>query len=321
MLRTVLAISKIQGIGDAFFREHLDIFYKKQKEVLIQLKQCDLRITDEIISQNLEYADGIIQQCHVLGIHIIPIWDRRYPSKLLELSDAPVVIYALGNISLLQNECIAIIGTRNSTPLGESIANKVGKYFAKNYSICNGLVAGIDRAAILAGENKVYPNVIGVLSGGLNYTNCVSKVTRHLADLVIKNNGLLISPYEPNRKEDAFSGSKSSRIQAGLSAALILIESSIDGGSKYTIKSFAKLNRIIGVISYDASDFFKNSDTFSANRIIAKQGLKGILQMCNLKTQKSISINDLIIIENQRAYCLIEDLLENGNKTKSTLFD
>ncbi len=321
MLRTILAISKIEGIGDAFFMKHIDALMQGVDYALETLKQSDNRITDVNIEENIGYADAIIGQCAELGIHIIPIWDNIYPSKLREMSDAPVVLYALGNIDLLRNKSIAIIGTRKSSPLGEQIARKVGNYFAHNYSICNGLVAGIDKASILIDENDAHSMVIGVLSGGLNYTKCISAVSRHLAELVIKKDGLLISPFEPNFKEDSFSGSKASKIQAGLSSALILIESSIDGGSKYTIKSFAKLNRVIGVINYPSNEFYQTSESFSANRLIAESKLDGILQICNLKRQKSISIKDLVIIENQNGYRRIEDLLLDQKHTNSSLFD
>lgn len=318
MLRTILAISKIEGIGDAFFMKHIDALMQGVDYALETLKQSDDRITDVNIEENIEYADAIIDQCAKMGIHIIPIWDNRYPSKLREMSDAPVVLYALGNIDLLRNKSIAIIGTRKSSHLGEQIARKVGNYFAQNYSICNGLVAGIDNASILIDENDVHSRVIGVLSGGLNYTKCVSTVSRDLAELVIKKDGLLISPFEPNFKEDSFSGSKASKIQAGLSSALILIESSIDGGSKYTIKSFAKLNRVIGVINFPSNEFYQTSESFSANRLIAESKLDGILQICNLKRQKSISIKGLVIIEDQSGYKQIENCLKND--INSSLF-
>lgn len=318
MLRTILAISKIDGIGDAFFMKHLKALKQGFNYAVDALKQSDNRVTDANIQDNIEYADGIINQCTELGIHIIPIWDTRYPSQLLEMSDAPVVLYALGKIDLLQKKSIAIIGTRKSSPLGEQIARKVGNYFAQNYSICNGLVAGIDKASILIDDNDVHPGVIGVLSGGLNYSKCVSSVSRHLADLVLKKDGLLVSPFEPHFKEDSFSGSKASKIQAGLSSALILVESSIDGGSKYTIKSFAKLNRIIGAINFPSNDFYQTSDSFSGNRIIAKNKLEGILQICNLKKLKSISIKELVIIEDQSGYRQIENCIKND--VKSSLF-
>ena len=318
MLRTILAISKIEGIGDAFFMKHIDALMQGIDYALETLKQSDDRVTDVNIEENIEYADAIIDQCAELGIHIIPIWDNRYPRKLREMSDAPVVLYALGNIDLLRNKSIAIIVTRKSSHLGEQIARKVGNYFAQNYSICNGLVAGIDKASILIDENDVHSRVIGVLSGGLNYTKCVSTVSRDLAELVIKKDGLLISPFEPNFKEDSFSGSKASKIQAGLSSALILIESSIDGGSKYTIKSFAKLNRVIGVINFPSNEFYQTSESFSANRLVAESKLDGILQICNLKRQKSISIKDLVIIEDQSVYKQIENCLKND--INSSLF-
>lgn len=318
MLRTIIAISQIKGIGDAFFRKHLDILKKEKDEAIAILKQMDDRIQDEYINENMRHAEDIILQCSKSDISIIPIWDKTYPAKLLELSDAPVVLYAKGNLSLLQRKCVAVIGTRKSSSLGDRIANKIGSHFSQNYAICNGLVVGIDRASILIDEENVHPNVIGVLSGGLNYANTISKTSRQLADLVIKNNGLLISSFEPNVCEDSFSGSKASRIQAGLADALVLVESSIDGGSKYTLKSFVKLNRVIGVVSYKANETYQSSESFSANRLIANSPKEGIMQMCSLKTTKSLIIKDIVVIENSAGYSILENAISYTEK--STLF-
>lgn len=63
-----------------------------------------------------------------------------------------------------------------------------------------------------------------------------------------------------------YSGSKASRIQAGLSHGLILVQSKIDGGSKYTLAKFAKLGRPIGVIHFPSSAEYQ-SESFGANRL------------------------------------------------------
>ena len=127
---------------------------------------------------------------------------------------------------------------------------------------------------------------------------------------------MLLSEVEPDQKEDQYSGSKSSRIQAGISSVLILIQSSIDGGSKYTIKSFSKLNRTIGYISFTGNYEYDSDSSFSANRMFNKLGLDGVAKMCNLKNSNSLSIKKLVPIHSVTDYGAIIEELKNNHQSK-----
>lgn len=317
MIKVLLALGKISGIGDAFIKKNLSVFnLKTTDKVIEQLSKITDKVSFETISEHLNWAENIVRQCNELNIKILPIYSLDYPKKLKELNNPPSVLYLLGNTSLLNKPIISIIGTRKSTILGNRIANKVGAYFSQEYSICNGLVDGIDRNSI-EHEDSVYPNIVGILSGGLNFNTTSSKITVELAKKVLKQNGLLISEAEPNQKEDLYSGSKSSRIQAGISSILILIQSSIDGGSKYTIKSFSKLNRTIGYISFIGNNEYDSSTSFSANRMFDELGLNGIAKMCELKKNNSLNIKKLLPIHSTTDYKIIIKELKNSQQPNS----
>lgn len=314
--QNIIAFSMLNGVGPAFIKKNYA--YIKDK-ILLPKELCSLNDKLEFLDfeQNQINAQNIIQDCYKLDIQTLTIFDGDYPKSLLEIKDPPPVLYLKGNKTLL-NKAIAIIGTRKSTELGNKIANKVGSYFSKSWSICNGLVDGIDKHSILS-ENNVFPNVIGVLSCGLNYEYTCSKLTKELARKVLENDGLLITELEPNKKEDQFSGSKTSRIQAGLSKALILVQSSKNGGSKHTIKAFSVLDRPIGIIDFKNNSEFIQSETFEANRLIIEKGKKGIMDMCDIKKMENILINKIIIIEKNDDYQLIEKEITAGNNAYKTL--
>ena len=226
------------------------------------------------------------------------------------------LLYLKGNKSIL-DKAIAIIGSRKSSDLGNKIANKVGEYFSENWAICNGLVDGIDKYSILK-NNSVLPNVIGVLSGGLNFQNTSSKITIDLAHKVLKSNGLLVSENEPNKKEDKFSGSKASRIQAGLSNSLILIQSSKNGGSKYTIKAFSNLHRPLAVIHFKSNMEYLTNDSFNGNRLLIEKGKQGIMDMCDLKKIESIKVFEILQIEGCEDYKNLEyEIIKVNNEYRS----
>lgn len=302
----IIALANIKGIGASFMKQHINLIslYKDNLEMLVSLSN---KIDEIDLHANILKAREIISDCAANGIKIISYLDADYPKLLLEIKDPPPVLYAKGNLALL-DKAIAIIGTRNSTDLGNKIAQKVGNYFSNQWAICNGLVEGIDKNSIL-NEDAVYSNVIGVISGGLHFEITSSKITKEFAKKVLESNGLLLSENEPNKKEDQFSGSKASRIQAGLSKGLILIQSSINGGSKYTLKTFSELQRPIGVINFNSNTEFSNSDEFSGNRILLSDLNNGLQKMCNIKSNELIKTSKIISISGNEDYKIFENNL------------
>lgn len=301
--KNIIAFSLVKGIGASFMKQNIHII-NNYKDNLEMLSSISNKVTISDIEANKIYVDKIIKDCIENEIQILTFIDTEYPKNLLEIKDPPPVIYVKGNYSLI-SKAIAIIGTRKSTELGNKIATKLGVYFNKNWAICNGLVDGIDKSTVLI-NNHIVPNVIGILSSGLNFEKTASKVTKELASKVLANNGLLISEHEPDKKEDQFSGSKASRIQAGLSRGLILVQSKIDGGSKYTIKAFSELSRPIGVIDFSTNNEYTNSVEFSSNRLLLSEKKKGLSKMCDIKKEDAIKTSIIIPISGNNDYEIFE---------------
>lgn len=302
--KNIMAFSQVKGIGASFMKQNIQLI-NNYKDNLEMLSSISNKVSISDLEANKINVEKIINDCLENDIQIITLIDDEYPKNLLEIKDPPPVIYWKGNYSLL-SKAIAIIGTRKSTALGNKIAAKLGSYFSENWAICNGLVDGIDKNSVLI-NNEMAPNVIGILSGGLNFEKTSSKVTKELATKVLSNNGLLISEQEPNKKEDQFSGSKSSRIQAGLSKGLILTQSSITGGSKYTLKSFSEVKRPIGVVAFESSPEYQNSEEFSGNRLLIAENKKGLLKMCDIKKVETLKTSQIIKIASVTDYAIFEN--------------
>jgi len=327
--RYILALSKIKGVGPAFIKKRLTIFQKYSNDInsfkIAFSKSLSEKEEKKIdIEYYLDEANILLEECKKENIVVIDISNILYPKNLLELTDPPPILYAKGNLNLLDKKIIGIIGTRKATNLGETIASRVGGFFSKDFAIINGLVDGIDKSAI-SNKNNIYSNVIGILSGGLNFNYTSSKITKDLAEKVLNNNGLLLSESQPNQKEDSFSGSKSSRIQAGLSDSLILIQSSIDGGSKYTLNSFKNLNRPLGIINFSNNKYFNIDESFSANRLLLKEEKIGLSFICekindknieldNLKYIDKINITKIVRIQNKEDYLVLVNLVNRKSK-------
>lgn len=311
-IKNILILSMVKGIGPAFI--------KKNCHRLIKDSSCHQLISEskpEELDNLVDYAkaaDEIMSDCKANDIKMISIIDAEYPSQLKEIGDPPSVLFLKGDQSLM-NHVVAIIGTRHSSELGNKIAERVGCFFAKHFSICNGLVEGIDEHSIYV-EGKVLSNVVGIISGGLCYNETCSTHHINVINDVLNAGGLIISEYYPRQKEDMFSGSKASRIQAGLSHALILVQSKIEGGSKYTLARFAKLGRPIGVIHYPMSEEYK-SELFGANHVIVEKGKEGLAQIIGTKKSSSINVGKIITLSNKTDYNI---LLNTLSLTESHFF-
>ena len=308
-IKNLLILSMVKNIGPAFIKKNLSR--------ILQELSCEAIVEDfkpeelENIGNYAKIADQIIEDCQFNDIEIVSIQDESYPSLLSEISDPPSVIFLKGNKSLLTNT-IAIIGTRHSSAIGNKIAERVGSYFSEKYSICNGLVEGIDEHSIYI-NGHVTKNVVGIISGGLLYKNTCTPHHIKVIEDVLNAGGLIISEFFPRQKEDMYSGSKASRIQAGLSRGLILVQSKTDGGSKYTLAKFAKLGRPIGVIHYPSSEEY-NTEIFDANRLIVEKGKEGLAQMIDFKKISSLNVSSLITLSTKDDY---DTFIQEINKTKS----
>jgi DNA processing protein len=318
-VQNIISLSLIKGVGSAFMKKHRAMLlnYKDNIDLLTNIGG---KVTLQEFNKNLSISKEIIDTCLQNDIGIITIADDWYPQLLIEIKDPPPIIFYKGNLDNI-NKPIALIGTRKATDLGNRIGEKVTEYFNKDYSICNGLAEGIDTSTIEP-KGKTIEGAIGILSGGLNFSKSLTKKNARLAESVLDNNGLLISEFEPNKKEDSFSSIKACRIQAGLSQCLILIQSPKNGGSKYTIKSFSEVDRPLGIINFSGNKEYDSAEIFSANRIIISNGIQGIAEVTDIKKLNNIKTKSIIPISSSDDYELIKEKIKpaaNNAYTSNTL--
>lgn len=323
----LISLLELDKIGPAFIKksvskkcfESSDI-YKEVKEIT---SSNNKNFDDDTIYEAVERAKEIIYNCKEEGITIIGLTSDDYPSFLKEIKDPPPVIYCKGNLDLLYDKIVCIIGTREPNETAIKISERIGLFYANSgWTICNGLAEGVDNFSIKSND-QIHSNVIGILAGGLNYNSkkTLLKKTAENAEKTIESGGLLISEMPPDKKEDTFSVVKSCRIQAGLSYGLILVQSSLDGGSRFTTKSFCETQRPIAVINPIQTDF--DLPTYNANIEIILNGKKGLSKFTQLKEEK-IQTSKILVIKSKDNYNEFEKLMNNRPKkieqSNTTLF-
>ena len=95
-------------------------------------------------------AEREILYCRRHGVGAVASTDPEYPALLREIPDYPHVLYFMGNLSALSDHCISIVGTRDATPYGQQMCNRLIEGLAERIprlTVVSGLAFGIDIAA------------------------------------------------------------------------------------------------------------------------------------------------------------------------------
>lgn len=181
-------------------------------------------------------------------IYKIRFGSSDYPYLLSKIEKPPRVLYAVGNIDLLHEPAIAIVGTRKPSNDGVKYAKEVAKIFVKRgFVIVSGLALGVDTFAIKSAlENN--GKVIAVLP---TLGKITPKSNKKLAEEILNNKGLLISEWN-TKSVQRYMFIERNRIISGISLGIIVIETGIKGGTMWTINYAKKQKRLIIVADIQA---------------------------------------------------------------------
>jgi DNA processing protein len=159
------------------------------------------------------------------------ITDKNYPQRLLNCYDSPPLLYYMGNSDLNHSRIVAVVGTRNHNEYGKNICEKlINDLVNEDVIIVSGLAFGIDT---IAHKSSIKNNIknIGVLAHGLDRVYPAQNLS--LAKQMISCGGLL-TEFRSNTIPDKQNFPGRNRIVAGISDAVVVIESGIKGGSLIT---------------------------------------------------------------------------------------
>ena len=161
--------------------------------------------------------------------------DKRYPKSLLQIPDPPIVLYAKGNIKLLNRPQIAVIGTRQPTAYGISSAQQlVAGLIKQGYIITSGLALGIDTVAHKVALKSHMPTVAVV---GCGVDICYPRSHQVVYNEIVKY-GVVVSEIPPGVSITRAGIITRNRIVSGLSKAIIVVEGARKSGTMITA-SFA----------------------------------------------------------------------------------
>ena len=242
---------------------------------------------------------------------IIEYSSELYPENLRTMGNPPSRIYAKGNIEILKNYGISVIGSRTNTRYGEEMCKTFTRKLVEyNLNIISGLAIGIDTIAhktCIENSGKT----IAVLPSGLN--NIYPKTNLKLADKIIENGGLLISEYEDQIKADSKKFLERNRIIAGLGIGTLVIEAGFRSGTSVTAKQTEKQGKPVFCIPSSLENI-KGKTTNrliqeGANLVISVEDI--IKHYSNIQFTKRKTIKNSVNIEISRELTDVYKVINN----------
>jgi DNA processing protein len=191
-----------------------------------------------------KYYQSVLSSMEKRSIQAIPVSSPLYPKPLKELTRPPLVLYAIGDVSLLSTPCFAIVGSRITPDKTMLLSKAIARDLSSHYTLITGVADGGDRSCVegaLLGTGRV----ICVAAGGLD---SLPKSANPFEEVAKK--GLLLS-YKPLRSPvRSFSYETRNEILATLSFGGLIVSGEESSGALITAKYLKQQNKPIFSIPY-----------------------------------------------------------------------
>ncbi len=259
MLLYKVALTQIPLVGAVTARTLIsycggvEAVFQARKRELCKIPGIGEAIADQILQQHaLVAAEKELAFLEQHGIKALFYLDKDYPQRLKPHRDSPIMLYYKGEANLNADRIVAIVGTRTPSPAGlttcEQIVEELQPYGAL---IISGLAYGIDVCA----HRKcleIHTSTVAALGHGLDRIYPSSH--RHIATRMIQQQGGLLTEYPSGTLPDREHFPMRNRIIAGLSDAIIVVESGLSGGSIITAKMANAYNKDVFAIPGRVND-------------------------------------------------------------------
>ncbi|WP_290872394.1 DNA-processing protein DprA [Aquabacterium sp.] len=176
------------------------------------------------------------------GCHLLSLADARYPAALLEVGNPPLLLFAQGDLSLLQRPAVAVVGSRHPTAQGQDNARAFAQALAEaGVPVVSGLALGVDAAAHEGALAAVVgASTVAVVGTGLDvvYPRRHGGLQRRIGE-----RGLLLSEFLLGTPALAPNFPKRNRIVAALARGTLVVEAAVQSGSLITARLASELGR------------------------------------------------------------------------------
>ncbi|MFC2098628.1 DNA-processing protein DprA [Bacteroidota bacterium] len=301
-----IALGMIYGIGSIGARRILahagsaEAAFQLSRSELLRIPGVGTVMADRLLDKStFELAGKELEYIRKNKINCLFIDEKdRYPERLGYCEDAPLVLYARGDLEVDGKKTLSVVGTRRPSTYGLDMCRKLIKDLAERYPdlvIVSGLAYGIDHCAHKTALDCGLKTV-AVLGHGLKHL--YPALHRSMARK-IEASGALVTDFPSWEKPERNNFIKRNRIIAGISQATIVVESGSKGGALITADIANSYNR--DVFAFPG----RTSDPSAA-------GCNGLI-----KSHRAALIEDKKDVEYHLGW---EPLEQNRNTNQKTLF-
>ncbi len=203
---------------------------------LTELRSCGLReAIAETIHSGTSFEDAGAEQNKLeqAGAEIISIHDARYPERLKEIFDPPILLYARGRAECLSGENLAVVGSRRPTPYGMAVGRKLSRELTGvGMTVVSGMARGIDSYAHQGALEADGPT-IAVLGCGVDVV--YPRENKKLADQIVAK-GVIVSEFPMGSTAFPQNFPIRNRVISGLSLGVMVVEGAQYSGSLITAR-------------------------------------------------------------------------------------
>jgi DNA processing protein len=243
--RDRLRLFRSENVGPVTYRQLLG-HYGSAGEALAALPDLSRRRGGRAIKIcPPDMAHGELDALDRLDATLVTVGEPTYPTSLAAIDDAPPVLAVRGDVNLLREPGVAIVGARNASTNGRNLAQRLAADLAadpgadlgdgaedKRYVIVSGLARGIDGAAH-RGALEAGGSTIAVMAGGVDVIYPPEHEELY-ADILAT--GAIVSELPPGRRPQAAHFPRRNRIISGLSLGVVVVEAATRSGSLITAR-------------------------------------------------------------------------------------
>ncbi len=311
-----LALYTVSRCGLSAVSMLLEKFANPKQVLLASYEELLIAGASPILARNLQKPDWkSVELClrwvELSQRYILHWGDLHYPALLREISSPPLILFMMGELSLLQQQTLAIVGARNPTHTGLEIAHQLANELSdQDFVIISGLARGIDGAAhrgALLSKGKT----IAVLGSGLEHIYPTCHQT--LAMEILEKGGALISEFSPYSSPKAENFPRRNRVISGMSLGVIVVEATLRSGSlitaRYALEQgrevFAVPGSIRNPLSQGCHALLKEGATLVENYVDIIQGFSFFPQLTGSWTNEAVR---------SKSYRAEDFIVKNGSK-------
>lgn len=290
--KTLFKVMQLISFSPSSIKELHEALIASEKEI------SRFTVPDLETMKNAENrANNILSIASKNDIRLLCPAHPSFPKSLRTIPDPPILVYTRGNLGPLNNKtCIAVIGTRKPSKYGLLWAERLGAYLAKkDFGVISGLALGCDAAGHQGCLNE-NGYTLAVLANGLDKIYPASN--RPLGEKILESGGCLLSEYPPGITPRKNFFVERDRLQSGLSAGVIIVETDLKGGTMHTANFALNQGKKLACLKHPEK-YANNSKTLGnaslvsegkATPISSKEDLLSFLSSINDKKDHEYSV-------------------------------